>query len=50
MAVGLDDINHPPHGVKADVITQRGSRRKELLDDSPGYVLATDVALKHGAA
>jgi site-specific recombinase XerD len=32
--------------------TQRYNRRKELLDDSPGYALATDVAsaLEHGAA
>ena len=32
--------------------TQRYNRRKELLDDSPGYVLAADVAsaLEHGAA
>lgn len=30
--------------------TQRYNRRKELLDDSPGYALATDVAsaLEHG--
>ncbi|MFE4999280.1 tyrosine-type recombinase/integrase [Streptomyces mirabilis] len=36
--------------------TQRYNRRKELLDDSPGYALATDVAdadadaLEHGTA
>ncbi|MER6162703.1 tyrosine-type recombinase/integrase [Streptomyces sp. NPDC001868] len=32
--------------------TQRYNRRKALLDDSPGYALATDVAsaLEHGAA
>ncbi|MEU9796939.1 tyrosine-type recombinase/integrase, partial [Streptomyces sparsogenes] len=32
--------------------TQRYNRRKELLDDSPGYGLAADVAgaLEHGAA
>lgn len=30
--------------------TQRYNRRKELLDDSPGYALATDLAgtLEHG--
>ncbi|MFK0026658.1 tyrosine-type recombinase/integrase [Streptomyces sp. NPDC090798] len=32
--------------------TQRYNRRKELLDDSPGYALATDVvgALEHGTS